>query len=74
MLEYDIIEYSNSFWSFFCIFVFKLDGLFWFCIDFCKVNVVIKIDFYFIFWIEDCIDKIGCVKYVSKFDFLKGYW
>ena len=24
--------------------------------------------------IDDCIDKIGPAKFVSKFDLLKGYW
>ena len=24
--------------------------------------------------IDDCIDKIGCAKYVTQFDLLKGYW
>ena len=23
---------------------------------------------------DDCVDKIGTAKYVSKFDLLKGFW
>jgi hypothetical protein len=33
-----------------------------------------KADSYPIPRIEDCIDKIGSAKYVTKFDLLKGYW
>lgn len=74
MLEHDIIEHSNNPWSSPCILVPKPDGSFRFCTDFRKVNAVTKTDSYPIPRIEDCIDKIGCAKYVSKFDLLKGYW
>lgn len=33
-----------------------------------------KTDSYTIPRIDDCIDKIGNAKFVSKFDLLKGYW
>ena len=33
-----------------------------------------KTDSYPIPRIDDCIDKIGNAKFVSKFDLLKGYW
>ena len=36
-----------------------------------KVNAV---DSYPIPRVEDCTDRIGCVKYVTKLDLLKGYW
>lgn len=38
------------------------------------MNSVTKTDPYPIPRIEDCIDKIGNAKFVSKFDLLKGYW
>jgi len=38
------------------------------------VNVVTKSDLYPIPRVEDCIDRIGCTQYISKIDFLKGYW
>jgi hypothetical protein len=74
MLEHDIIEHSNSPWSSPCLLVPKPDGSFRFCTDFRKVNALTKTDSYPIPRIEDCIDKIGHAKYVSKFDLLKGYW
>ena len=74
MLENDLIEPSKSNWSSPCILVPKSDGTFRFCTDYRKVNSVTKTDTYPIPRIEDCIDKIGNAKYVSKFDLLKGFW
>ena len=44
------------------------------CTDYRKVNTVTKTDTYPIPRIDDCIDKIGNARYVSKFDLLKGFW
>ncbi|KAK3097762.1 hypothetical protein FSP39_012961 [Pinctada imbricata] len=74
MLENDIIEPSNSDWSSPCILVPKPDETYRLCTDFRKVNSVTKTDSYPIPRIDDCIDKIGSAKLVSKFDLLKGYW
>ena len=74
MLENDIIEPSSSPWSSPCLLVPKPDGSFRFCTDFRKVNSLTKTDSYPLPRIEDCIDKVGNAKYVSKFDLLKGYW
>ena len=57
-----------------CILVPKPDGSYRFCTDFRKLNAVTKTDSYPIPRIDDCIDKIGPTKFVSKFDLLKGYW
>ena len=74
MLEYGIIEPSQSNWSSPCILVPKSDGSYRFCTDYRKVNSVTKSDSYPIPRVEDCIDRIGCAKYVTKLDLLKGYW
>ena len=74
MLDHDIIEPSDSDWSSPCILVPKPDGSFRFCTDYRKLNSVTKTDSYPIPRIDDCIDKIGNAKYVTKFDLLKGYW
>ena len=52
----------------------KKDGSYRFCTDYRKVNSVTKTDTFPIPRIEDCIDRIGKVKFVSKFDMLKGYY
>jgi hypothetical protein len=74
MLEHDIIESSQSEWSSPVVLVPKADGSQRFCIDYRKVNSVTKTDSHPLPRIDDCIDRIGQAKYVSKFDLLKGYW
>ena len=75
MLANGIIEPSNSEWSSPCVLVPKGDGSgYRFCTDFRKINAVTKTDSYPIPRIDDCIDRIGVSKYVSKLDLLKGYW
>ena len=74
MLENDFIELSNSNWSSPCILVPKPDGSVRFCTDFRKVNDCTKSDSYPIPRMDDCIDRVGNSKYLTKFDLLKGYW
>ena len=74
MLENNLIEPSKSDWSSPCILVPKPDGSVRFCTDFRKVNDLSKTDSYPIPRIDDCIDKIGKARYITKFDLLKGYW
>ena len=74
MLKHGIIEHSQSEWSSPCILVPKKDGTYRFCTDFHKVNLVTKTDSYPNPRVEDCIDRIGIAKYISKLDLLKGYW
>ena len=74
MLQNEIIECSHSEWSSPCLLVPKADQTYRFCTDYRRVNTVTKTDAFPIPRMEDCIDKIGNAKYVSKFDLLKGYW
>ena len=74
LLDNDFIEPSQSEWSSPCILVPKPDGTFRMCTDYRKVNSVTKTDTFPIPRIDDCIDNIGYVKYVTKFDMLKGFW
>lgn len=39
-----------------------------------KVNCVTKPDAYPLPRIEDCEDRVGSARFVSKFELLKGYW
>ena len=71
MLQNGIIEPSQSQWSSPCVLVPKSDGTYRFYTGFRKINGVSKSDSY---RVDDCIDRIGHAKYVSKFDLLKGYW
>ena len=74
LLENDLIEPSKSNWSSLCILVPKLDASYRLCTDYRKVNTITKTDTYPLPRIDDCIDKIGTARYVSKFDLLKGFW
>ncbi|XP_030835976.1 uncharacterized protein LOC115921856 [Strongylocentrotus purpuratus] len=74
MLQNGIVEPSSSAWSSPCILVPKPDKSNRFCTDYRKVNACTKTDSFPIPRIDDCIDRIGKAKYVSKFDLLKGYW
>ncbi|XP_077993259.1 uncharacterized protein LOC144447231 [Glandiceps talaboti] len=74
MLDNDIIEPSYSAWSSPCVLVPKPGNCYRFCTDYRRVNTLSKTDSYPLPRIDDCIDKIGNAKFVSKFDLLKGYW
>jgi len=67
MLGNGIIEPSRS------IMVPKPGGSVRFCTDYRKVNAHTKTDSYPIPRIDDCIDKIGKAKYITKCDLVKGY-
>ena len=74
MLENEIIEPCVSPWSSPCLLVPKPDGSSRFCTDYRKVNDVTKTDTFPIPRMEDCIDRVGDAKYVTKLDLMKGYW
>ena len=74
MIKNDLIEASSSEWSSPCVLVPKPDGTYRFCTDFRQVNKVTKSDSYPIPRVDDCVDRVGNAKFVSKLDLLKGYW
>ena len=74
LLENDFIEPSQSNYSSPCILVPESNGTYRMCTDYRKVNSVTKTDSFPIPRIDDCIDKVGNSKYVTKFDLLKGFW
>ena len=52
----------------------KPDGTYRFGTDYRKVNRVTKSDSFPIPRVDDCIDRIGNAKHVTKSDLLKGFW
>ena len=74
LLENDFIEPSQSNYSSPCILVPKSNGTYKMCTDYRKVNSVTKTDSFPIPRIDDCVEKVGNSKYVTKFDLLKGFW
>ena len=74
LLENYFIEPSQSNYSSPCILIPKSNGTYRMCTDCRKVNSVTKTASFPIPRIDDCIDKVGNSKYVTKFDLLKGFW
>ena len=74
MLDNDFIEQSQSELSSPCILVPKPDGSYRMCTDYRKGNNLSKTDTFPIQRMDDCIDKSGNSRYITKFDLLKGFW
>ena len=74
LIENDFIEPSNSSWSCPCIFVPKPDGSYRMCTDYRKVNNLTKTNTFPVPPMDECIDKVGKARYVTKFDLPKGFW
>lgn len=74
LLEHGFAVPSSSPWSSPCLLVPKSGGKFRFCTDYRKVNSITKPDSYPLPRMDDCIDRVGAAKFVTKLDLLKGYW
>ena len=74
LVDYGLAEPSSSAWSSLCILVLKPDGTVRFCTDYMKVNAVTKPDSFPLPCMEDCVDRVGSARFVSKLDLLKAYW
>lgn len=65
MLEHGMAKPSSSAWSSPCLLVKIPDFTLRPCIDFCKVNAVIKPGAYPLPRTEDCVDHVGAAKTLS---------
>ncbi len=74
LIENGLAVPSCSPWCSPCVLVPKADGTSRFCTDYRKVNKLTKADSYPLPRMDDCIDRIGSAKFVTKLDLLKGYW
>ncbi|XP_066981054.1 uncharacterized protein [Macrobrachium rosenbergii] len=74
MLQHNLIRPSYSPWSSPVVLVPKENNQFRLCFDYRKVNNITKTDTYPLPRVDDCIDRVGMAKFISKFDLLKGYW
>jgi transcriptional regulator with XRE-family HTH domain len=70
----DIIESSNSPWAAPCLYVPKKDGTWRLCVDFRKLNAVIKPMVYPLPRIEDIFDTLEGSIFFSAIDLAKGFW
>ena len=74
MLQNRLIKPSFSPWSSPVVLVPKDNNQHRMCFDYRKVNQMTKTDTFPLPRVDDCIDKIGNAKFISKFDLMKGYW
>ena len=74
LLKNDLAKRSYSSWTSPCLLVKKANGTHRFYSDYRKLNNVTKPDSFPLPRMEDCVDQVGSAKFVTKLDFLKGYW
>lgn len=74
MLNADIVEPSQSPWSFPVVIVDKKDGSKRFCVDFRKLNAVTKPFYYPLERVDDLLASLNSAKYFTSLDMKSGYW
>jgi hypothetical protein len=74
LLASSVIEESDSPWAAPCVYVPKKDGTWRLCMDFRKLNEVVKPCVYPLPRIEDIFDTLEGNKYFTAIDLAKGFW
>ncbi len=74
LFDKGLIRTSSSSWGFPVLFVKKPEGKWRMCIDYRGLNAVTKKNTYPLPRIQDCLDRIGSAKRISKFDLLSGFY
>ena len=74
MEENDTIRKSKSELASPLVIVPKKDGSLRLCVDFRRLNAVSEFDAYPIPLVEEVLDRMGSVNYLSTLDMTKGYW
>jgi hypothetical protein len=74
MLDQGLIQESASPWGFPVLFAKKPEGKWRMCIDYRALNAVTKKNGYPLPRIQDCLDRIGNARILSKIDLTQGYY
>ena len=69
-----IIDVSNSDWASPIVLVKKKDGSLCLCVDYRRLNIVIRADAYPMPRVDDLIDQLGKARFISTLGLTKGYW
>jgi len=56
------------------VLVWKKDGTLCFCIDYCGLNSVTKLDQFPLLRLDDLLDQLGKSHYFTTLDLVSGYW
>lgn len=74
LLAKGLIKVSSSPWGAPILFVKKKDDTWRMVVDYRALNALTERNTYPLPRIQDCIDRIGKAKYLSKLDLTSGYW
>ena len=74
MLQAQVIEESSSPWASPVVLVQKKDGSLRFCVDYQRLNAVMRKDVFHLPRIDDLLDQLGGKRVFSTLDAQSGYW
>ena len=74
LLDKGLIRESSSPWGFPVLFVKKAEGTWRMCIDYRAFNAVAVKNGYPLLRIQDCLDRIGRCRFISKIDLTSGHY
>lgn len=74
MLDQGVIVPSSSPWASPIVLLAKRDGSMRFCVDYCKLNAITKLDVYPLPRIDDSLDLLANTKFFTTLDLASGYW
>jgi len=74
MLDQEVIRPSNSPWASPVVLVAKKDVTSRFCVDYCRLNSLTKMDTFPLPHIDYLLDLLANTAYFTTLDLASGYW
>ena len=74
MMRKGVVQPSTSAWASPIVLVPKKDGSLRFCVDYRKLNAIIKKDVYPLPRIDNILDALGQARYFTSLDLASGFW